>query len=93
MRISILPFALAAAVLCGFAVLSCALANYVWPGYAENFLHLVTSIYPGYHANGTASSVVIGTAYAVVDGAAAGAVLAWLYNLFLRFAPNSKPQH
>jgi hypothetical protein len=93
MKISVLPFALAAAILSGFAVLSCAVANHIWPGYAESFLHLVSSIYPGYHANGTATSVLVGTAYALVDGAVAGAVLAWLYNSFLKISESRNPQH
>jgi hypothetical protein len=43
----------------------------------------MASVYPGYDASGTICSVIVGTLYGVVDGAIAGLVFAWLYNLVL----------
>jgi hypothetical protein len=45
-------------------------------------LELCASVYPGYRAEPTFTSVIVGTLYGVVDGGIAGAVFAWLYNLF-----------
>ncbi len=39
-------------------------------------------LYPGY-APGGFGSVIMGTLYALVDGAIGGAVFAWLYNRIL----------
>jgi hypothetical protein len=55
----------------------------LWPPYGESFLQLLDSIYPGYHASGGFGSVVIGSLYAVVDGAVGGLVFGWLYNLLV----------
>ncbi len=40
----------------------------------------MASLYPGYTATASFGQVLVGTLYGVVDGAAAGAVFAWLYN-------------
>ena len=56
-----------------------AVANLVWPGYATSFLDLMASVYPGYETGG-AGGIVVGTAYAVVDGLLGGLVFAWAYN-------------
>jgi hypothetical protein len=48
------------------------------------FLQLMASIYPGYDASPTIGSVIVGTLYALLDGAIAGLIFAWLYNLFVR---------
>jgi len=42
----------------------------------------MSSVYPGYKAAGTLGSVVVGTLYALLDGAVGGALFAWLYNTF-----------
>ena len=69
---------------CGAApcFLLVALANVVWPPYGESWLQLGQSIYPGYNGPAGFGSVIIVTIYAALDGAVAGAVLAWLYNTF-----------
>jgi hypothetical protein len=54
--------------------------NLVWPSYGREFLQLVASIYPGYHATPSFGQVIVGTLYALVDGAVGGAIFAWLYN-------------
>lgn len=84
MKLSVKALAVTGAVFWGAAILLVTVANLIWPGYGRAFLDLVASIYPGYHAGAGAGSVVIGTLYAAVDGAGAGAVFAWLYNLAAR---------
>lgn len=90
MRLSIIAFSLSAALLWGIAVLLVAIANRILPPYGGAFLQFVASLYPGYHPGAGLGSVVIGTLWGLVDGAIAGAVFAWLYNLFARkFSGNS----
>jgi hypothetical protein len=54
----------------------------VWPTYGVAFLELMDGLYPGY-APGGFGSVIMGSLYALVDGAIGGAVFAWLYNRIL----------
>ena len=84
MRFNITALCLTSGLIWGAAVLIVASANLIWPGYGSAFLELAASIYPGYHAGATIGSVVTGTLYALVDGAIAGAVFGWLYNLISR---------
>lgn len=63
----------------GAGVFVVGLAHLLWPTYGTSFLELVASVYPGYQIGGF-GSVIIGTLYAVVDGAVCGAVLGWIYN-------------
>jgi hypothetical protein len=66
-----------------------ATANLVWPDYGRAFLDLVASVYPGYRPGPSIGSVTTGTLYGLVDGAAGGAVFAWLYNFLSRRFPNA----
>lgn len=50
------------------------------PAYGEAFLNVMESIYPGYVSGAGWASVIVGTLYAVLDGAIGGAIVAWLYN-------------
>ena len=84
MRLDVTALALTAGSLWAVAMLVVASANLVWPSYGQAFLALVASIYPGYRPGTGAGSVIIGTLYALVDGAVGGGVFAWLYNLFAR---------
>ena len=90
MRLNVKALAVAAGILWAAAILLTALANLIWPGYAQQFLQLVASIYPGYHAARTFASVIVGTLYALVDGAVCGALLAWLYNRFAAAGAGSR---
>ncbi len=74
----ILAFTLGAAW--GISMLFMGVANLVWPPYGQLFLEVMASCYPGYHPVGTFGSVIVGTLYAVLDGAVGGLVIAWLYN-------------
>jgi ABC-type phosphate transport system permease subunit len=83
MKLSIWPFTLAAAILWGAVVLVCGIANLIWPSYAEAFLQWCASVYPGYKAETNIGQVIVGTLYALLDGAVFGFVLALLYNAFV----------
>jgi hypothetical protein len=80
MRLSITALGVAGALVWGGAVLFCGVANAIWPSYGVAFLQLIASFYPGYHVAGNVGSIAIGTAYAIVDGAVGGILVAWLYN-------------
>ena len=83
MKLSIKATAASSALVWGGAVLTVGLANLIRPRYGKEFLQLLASIYPGYHARRTIGDVVVGSGYAVVDGAVGGALCAWLYNRLL----------
>ena len=84
MKLSLRALVLTGALLWGGAVLFCGIANLICPAYGAAFLQVVSSIYPGYHATRTLGSVVVGTLYAILDGALCGLLLGWLYNRFAR---------
>jgi hypothetical protein len=67
-------------MLWGGGVLLVGLINLAAPSYGSNFLHGVSSVYPGFHDSRTVPDVLVGTGYAVVDGAVGGYVFAVLYN-------------
>jgi len=82
MKLSIGALTITAVILWGGSVLLCGIANLIWPSYGLAFLQLVASIYPGYHATRSLGSVVVGTLYAILDGAVCGLLFGWLYNRF-----------
>lgn len=82
MKINIRASTASMALLWGGAVLTVGLVNLVRPRYGKLFLRGIASIYPGYKDQPKPSQVAIGTAYALVDGAACGALYGWLYNRF-----------
>ena len=83
MRLNIRAFMLTFAILWAAAVLFTGIANLFSSEYGTMFLQLMAPIYPGYDASRTFGSVIVGTLYAVVDGAICGLVFAWLYNFLL----------
>lgn len=80
-KLSIKGIAFASSVTWGLTVLFVGTINLVRPGYGSMFLGLVSSVYPGYHADPTIASVIVGTLYALLDGAIGGAIFAWFYNV------------
>ena len=82
MRLNIKAFTFTAGILWGAAVFLTGIANLLWPGYGSVFLEIMASLYPGYDGAALLSSVIIGAIYAILDGAIAGLVFAWLYNAF-----------
>ncbi len=81
MKLSWKRLAIAAGIGWGGSVLLVGILNLIWPSYGVAFLDLVRSIYPGYTDAGGFGGVIVGTLYALVDGAIGGAILAWLYNV------------
>jgi hypothetical protein len=84
MKLSVKALAYASAIVWGLAVLLVGIANLLWPPYGAAFLGLVSSIYPGYKAVANVSNILVGTLYALLDGAIGGAVFAWIYNQIAR---------
>jgi hypothetical protein len=54
----------------------------ILPPYGEHLLMTMTSVYPGYHMTGTLPDLIVGTVYGMADGAGAGLIFGWLYNVF-----------
>lgn len=82
MKLSVKSLTITMAVFWGGTVFIVALVNFLSPPYGKAFLDLVSSVYPGYKSVGSLSSVIVGTLYALVDGAAGGVIFAWTYNRF-----------
>ncbi len=82
MRLSIKASAIAAGLLWGGLILFVGLINLAAPAYGTAFLQLMSSVYPGFHASHSVGDTLVGAGYGLVDGAAAGLVFGWLYNLF-----------
>lgn len=83
MRLSTKVFALAFAALWGGCMLLVGLLNAVFTPYGADFLRVMSSVYPGYGATPTVAGVLAGTIWGILDGAVAGFLFAWLYNVFL----------
>ena len=81
MKLNIKALSVAMAILWAAAVFIVGLANLIWPTYGQAFLKVLASLYPGYQAAGTFGDMIAGGLYALVDGAIAGLVFGWLYNL------------
>jgi hypothetical protein len=84
MTLSVRSLAIVSALLWGGGVLFVGLVNLVAPLYGATFLQCVSSIYPGFHDSRTFLDVLVGTGYALFDGAVGGALFGWLYNLVSR---------
>ncbi len=84
MTLSIKSLAITSALLWGGGVLFVALVNLAVPLYGTAFLQCVSSGYPGFHNSRHFLDVLVGTGYALVDGAVGGALFGWLYNTFSR---------
>jgi hypothetical protein len=78
--LNIKAVALTTAIVWGGCLFVTGLVNLAFPSYGLAWLNLAASIYPGYHGPvGFASVLVVGS-WGVVDGAAGGAIVGWLYN-------------
>lgn len=82
MKLSIRALVIVSSLLWGGGVLLVGLVNLASPSYGVAFLQMASSVYPGFHAAGTVGDVLVGTIYAVVDGAICGLLFGWLYNGF-----------
>ena len=82
MTLSVRSLAIVSALLWGGGVLFVGLVNLAAPSYGAAFLQCVSSIYPGFHNSRNLLDVLLGTGYALVDGAVGGMLFGWLYNFF-----------
>jgi hypothetical protein len=87
MKLNVKAAALTGAVLTGGTVLVVGILNLIFPTYGADFLRVMASIYPGFCDSGGFGNVIVGTLYGLLDGAIGGAIVAWLYNLFLPQQP------
>ena len=82
MKLSVRALTIVSALLWGGGMLLVGIVNLVSPAYGVAFLQMVSSVYPGFDASRTLGDVLVGTIYALVDGAVCGFLFAWLYNRF-----------
>jgi hypothetical protein len=82
MKLSIRALTITAALLWGGGLLFVGVLNLASATYGVAFLQMMSSIYPGFHAARTLGDVLVGTIYAIVDGAICGFLFGWLYNRF-----------
>ena len=68
-KLSLKAMAMTGAVFWGLSVFVVGIVNLAAPTYGLTFLWFASSVYPGYKAEPTLISVLIGTAYAFLDGA------------------------
>ena len=87
MRLNVTALSLTVGLFWGAAILAVGSANLMWPSYGRAFLELAASICPGYHPGPGSGPLITATLYGLVDGAIAGAVSGWLYNLLSRQLP------
>jgi len=80
-KISVKGLAVAGAVCWGGAALLVGTLNLMRPGYGQAFLDMLASIYPLYTGTASIKSVVLVTAYALLDGTLCGLIFALIYNL------------
>lgn len=81
MKLNVKAMAISLSLVWGvLAMFLVGVANLIWSGYGQDFLSLMATIYPGYKATATFPQVIVGMLYGILDGAIAGALLAWLYN-------------
>ena len=81
MKLNLKALTLTLALLWAGTLFIMGVANLAWPGYGKAFLQVMASIYPGYAASGSFGDVIVGSLYALVDGAILGFILGGLYNL------------
>lgn len=82
MKLSVKALAWTGATVWGGCLFLMGILNLMFPRYGVAMLDMLRSIYPGYGAMSGFAGVIVGTLYALLDGAICGALLAWLYNRF-----------
>ncbi len=82
MTLNIKALAFTSSVALGGSFLIIGLFNLAFSGYGDAWLNIAASLYPGYDGPNGFGSVIVVTLYALVDGLIAGAIIAWLYNMF-----------
>jgi ABC-type phosphate transport system permease subunit len=82
MRLNLKAITITAGIIWALAIFLVGIMNLIWSGYGNAFLQVIASLYPGFDAERSIGDVIVGTVYALVDGAACGFVFGWIYNLF-----------
>jgi len=80
MKLDVKAFVVTAGILWAAAIGITGIGNLIWSGYGSAFLQTFASVYPGYQAAGTVGDLIVGTIYALVDGAVTGLILVCIYN-------------
>ena len=83
MKLSLKGFTITGGILWAFCIVAVGILNIIFPAYGGDFLKLMASVYPGYKASGKIGDVIVGTLYALLDGAIRGFIFALLYNAFV----------
>ncbi len=81
MRLSIAGAAIAAGIVWGSAILLVEIVHLLLPNYGATFLALVSSVYPWLHFERAIANLLVNTGMGLLDGAIAGALFAWFYNM------------
>ncbi len=81
MRLSIRGKAIAGGLLWGGGILCVGLTHLARPTYGVNFLDMISSVYPWLHGSRGFRYLAISTIDGLIDGAVAGILFGWLYNL------------
>ena len=89
MKLSIKAVAITSGLVWSGHILTCGLINLASPSYGGRFLKVMSSLYPGFRNARTVPDVLVGAGYGLLDGAAAGAVVAAIYNQFAEPAVDS----
>ena len=84
MRLDPKALAFVSAALWGSSVLAIGFVNLSTPPYGREFLEVLSSVSPGYTAERSIEAVLIGTGYALVEGAGVGWLAAFLYNRLVK---------
>lgn len=84
MKLSLKALAFTFGIVWGGCVFLVGLGNLMWPDYGAAFIEIPRSIYPGFAQTTGLWGVIVGTLYALLDGAIMGLIFGWIYNWFAR---------
>jgi hypothetical protein len=84
MKLSLKSLIIAGALFKAISFLFVSLLNVILRPYGGAYLGMMTSLYPGYRPEAGPISIIIGTLYALLAGAVAGAIFGGLYNTFVK---------
>ncbi|HVB86002.1 MAG TPA: hypothetical protein VNK23_04960 [Candidatus Dormibacteraeota bacterium] len=87
MKLSVRALTLTVTLLGGGCILCVGLAHLAVPSYASHFLAGIASVYPDFRGGRSFGDVIVGTGYALVDGALGVLISGWLYNVFAAEQP------
>ena len=82
MKLSVKSLIIAGALFKALSFLLISILNVIWRPYGGAYLAMMSSLYPYYDPTAVPASMLLGTLYALISGAVAGALFGWLYNFF-----------